>query len=357
MRYFIIAGEPSGDLHASHLMAEIRRLDENAIFMGMGGDRMQTNGLQTISHIKDFSVMGIIEVLMKVFTITKLFRTIKIAIQDFKPDRIILVDYGGFNLRIARFSKKQKIPVHFYILPKVWAWNEGRIKKIKKYVDKGYVIFPFEEAYFQKGGVDAVYVGNPVVEQIGQYLLNSHKEEQNPFQIALLPGSRDQELKLILPTMLSIAENFSNYQFVIAAPTKNELIPEVLPKNVRVEYNNTYSVVHTSKLAVVASGTATLETALLNTPQIVVYRASPISYAIGSRLVKIKFISPVNLILDQSLCTELIQNEFNKVNLEREVERCLDEAIQTKILKGYESLKSLLGNKNAAHEVAKNIVQ
>jgi lipid-A-disaccharide synthase len=356
MRYFIIAGETSGDLHGSGLMRELAALDEHAEFMGMGGDKMVSQGLNTVVHIDKMNFMGFYEVLNKLRQIRQSLKSMKHALTGFKPDHIILIDYGGFNLRMAKFAHKAGLRVHYYILPKVWAWNEGRIKKISRYVRKAYVIFPFEEGYFKKGGIDVEYCGNPSVEGLANFLNEGQKDEVNPHQIALLPGSRKQEIDRILPVMLSITKAFSNYQFVIAVGSQNCDIPQNLPKNVTIVTGSTYSVVRSSSAAIVTSGTANLETAILNTPQIVVYKANPLSYWIGKMVVKIKYISPVNLILNRTLCKELIQYECNKVNLSKSLEECLDEANAAKIRNGYAELRTLLGSRHPSAEIAKRIV-
>ncbi|MBI1305387.1 MAG: lipid-A-disaccharide synthase [Bacteroidetes bacterium] len=355
MKYFVIAGEASGDLHGSRLIRAIKKLDETAEFRGMGGDMMIEAGLDPIAHIREFSIMGFVEVLLKFVSIRKLFKRTESAISDFKPDKVILIDYGGFNLRMAKRVKKMGIPVHYYILPKVWAWNEGRVKKIRDFVDFAYVIFPFEEKWFKQRGVNAMYVGNPVVSTIETYRSVAGKTEPSENHIALLPGSRKQEIQRILPVMLLVAERFTNFEFTIAIREKSELIPETLPSNVRVETGNTYHTVMTSRLALVTSGTANLETAMLNTPQVVLYKASPLSYWIGKRVVKVKFISPVNLILNRALITELIQTDCNLINLERETERLLDGESANNIRAGYAELTEMLTSKDAAMETASAI--
>jgi len=356
MRYFIIAGEASGDLHASSLMNEIRGLDSNAEFKGMGGPQMIHEGLNVVHHMDEMNFMGFYEVVRNLRRVNKVLKHMKNALKDFKPDKLILVDYGGFNLRMAKYAKKIGIEVHFYILPKVWAWNEGRIKKIKKFVDKGYVIFPFEEEYFRRGGVDATYCGNPTVEGLSKFLESEFQKKVNDKQIALLPGSRPQEIERILSTMLSIVSSFANYQFVIAIGNNAHLLPEKLPANVTAMTGSTYSIVHTSKAAIVTSGTANLETALLMTPQIVVYKANPLSFFIGKRLVKVKFISPVNLILNKALLTELIQNDCNQVTLTKALEEVLDSTKSNEILDGYKQLQNQLGETHPSKEVASRII-
>ncbi len=356
MRYFIIAGEASGDLHASSIMKEIRGLDSSAEFQGMGGPQMIHEGLTVVHHMDEMNFMGFYEVVRNLSRVNKVLKNMKRALKNYKPQKLILVDFGGFNLRMAKYAKQLGIEVHFYILPKVWAWNESRLKKIKQFVDKGYVIFPFEEEYFRRGAVDATYCGNPTVEGLSAFFEHGLPKTVNPKQIALLPGSRPQEIKRILPVMLSIVPSFNNYQFVIAIGNNAHLLPEKLPANVTVVSGSTYSIVYASKAAIVTSGTANLETALLMTPQIVVYKANPLSYFIGKRLVKIKFISPVNLILNKPLCRELIQNDCNQVTLTKAVEEVLGKDKSSEILAGYEQLRKQLGDAHPSKEVASRII-
>lgn len=356
MKYFIIAGEASGDLHASDVVRELMALDDNAEIIGMGGALMQKAGAHLIVDYSAYSFMGFVEVIQNLRKISKLLKRIKSEIIQFKPDKVILVDYGGFNLKIARFCKEANIQTHFYILPKVWAWNEKRVKKIKMYVDHAYCIFPFEESYFNKHGVNAMYIGNPVVDQIIRFK-QTHPNIEIKDQIALLPGSRKQEVTRILPVMLAFANTKPELNFVIAAHDSKMFSTYQLPPNVRISDKGTYTVVASSKIAIVASGTATLETALLNTPQVVVYAANAFSYAIGKRLVKIKFISPVNLILDKLVIKELLQDDFNVVHLEIEINE-LSAPEQVKLIQdAYQNLWKVLSKKSAGRETAKNIIE
>lgn len=355
MKYFMIAGEPSGDLHGSSLMNEIRKQDDAAVFRGMGGAKMKHSGLDMVADIADNSIMGFWEVLIKIWKIKTLIDLLKSSMLQFQPDKVILIDYGGLNLRMARFAKSQNLEVHYYIPPKVWAWNEKRVHKIRKYTDQAYVIFPFEEEYFRKHNVAAHYVGNPVVQLVEDFQRKYSESRRLDNQIALLPGSRPQEIRRMLPVMLAMTPRFRNYQFVVAATNEQVIATMNLPENVKIVADDTYEVLRTSRIAVVTSGTANLEAALLDTPQIVVYKANPISYFIARNLIKVRYISPVNLILDKLVCTELIQNKFNAVDLEREVENLLMEENASRVMKGYGELRKQLGEKDAAFEAARSI--
>lgn len=354
MKYFVIAGEASGDLHGSDLVVALKANDPSAEIIGMGGDKMEHAGMVLFRHYSEYSFMGFVEVLFNLSKIRRLLKAIKAKIKTENPDHVVLIDYGGFNLKIAKFCKELGVPVHFYILPKVWAWNEKRVRKIRDYVDQGYCIFPFEEAYFKGHGVNAVYVGNPVVNQINRFLSN-HTVCRGKY-IALLPGSRDQEIYRILPTLLRYARKSPDKRFKLAAHDVSKYDGIDLPENVEICDKSTYETVANAKAAIVTSGTANLETALLKTPQVVVYQANRLSYEIGKRVVKIKYISPVNLILDRLLIKELIQSDFDVVHLEEEVEACLTGHTRKQILEGYNELADILENKNAGEVVAKHII-
>lgn len=357
MKYFIIAGEPSGDLHGSHLVADLCKVDIDAEIKGMGGDKMESAGMDLLVHYRDYSFMGFWEVLVNLRKIKSLLTVIKKAILEFHPDKVILIDYGGFNLKIARFCKEHGIETHFFILPKVWAWNEKRVNKIRSYVDHGYCIFPFEEMYFQNHGVHARYVGNPVQKQVSEYLDQSNPSEPIENRVALLPGSRKQEVEKMLPVMLKVAEKRPDLDFILAAHHKDMIAGFVLPENVHIATKSTFDTLRSSQAALVTSGTANLETALLGIPQVVCYKANPVSYFIGKRVVKINYISPVNLIMDKLVIKELIQNELNPVNLEHELNRLLDVSVANSIRKDYKQLADILGNKSATMETAKMIFE
>ena len=320
MKYYIIAGEASGDLHASNLMKALERKDKQSDFRFWGGDLMQSVGGTLVKHYRDLAFMGFIEVVRNLGTILGNLKFCKEDILTFKPDVLILIDYPGFNMRIAEFAKKHGIKVHYYISPQLWAWKENRIHKIKRDVDHMYVILPFEKDFYEsKHGFTVDFVGHPLIDAIEnrtaiqpKEFLDEHNLSDKPI-IALLPGSRKQEITKMLEVMLTMVEKFSTYQFVIAgAPSQDFEFykPFIRSENVSFLSNKTYDLLSIATAALVTSGTATLETALFKVPEIVCYKTSGISFAIGKRLVKLKYISLVNLILDKEVVKELIQDEF-----------------------------------------------
>ncbi len=367
MKYYIIAGEASGDLHASNLMREIKLLDEQANFRAWGGDLMQKEGATITKHYKDLAFMGFVEVVQNIRSISKNFKLCKSDILSYNPDILILVDYPGFNLRIAEFAHKHKIKTYYYISPKIWAWKKSRAWKIKKYIDKMFVIFPFEQDFYKQYDYKVHYVGNPLVDEIvkqkqhlqsREQFINSNKLSDKPI-IALLAGSRKQELKYILPEMLKIVNKYTDYQFIIAgAPSfsyenYSEYINDV---NVKLVFNQTYDLLKHSTAAIVTSGTATLETAVFNVPQVVVYKMMPIQYNIGKFFIKVKFFSLVNIIMDKEIVKELLQN-----NLEQQIDNELDKILNNKdyrntMLNNYEALIKKLGEQGASQRAAKQIV-
>lgn len=365
MKYYIIAGEASGDLHGSNLMKALQQKDLHAEFRFWGGDLMQKQGGTLVKHYRDLAFMGFLEVAMNLRTILNNIKFCKEDIKSNKPDVLILVDYPGFNLRIAKYAKELGIKVIYYISPQLWAWKEGRVEVIKKYVDEMMVILPFEEDFYKKHGVHSHFVGHPLLDAI-----SSLKEiDENDFKkenglndkeiIALLPGSRKQEVEKMLELMLSVRPHFTDYQFVIAgAPSlPKEFYQKYVDDNVHFVSNKTYDLLRCSKAALVTSGTATLETALLNIPEVVCYRGSKISYAIAKRLVKnIKYISLVNLIMDREVVKELIQNDLNTRNLVEELRKVLDGSQREKVLKDYELLREKLGGKGASEKAAEIIL-
>lgn len=368
MKYYLIAGEASGDLHASNLMKALKAKDPNAQFRFWGGDLMQNIGGEQVTHYQELAFMGFWEVFKNLFTLSKFIKQCKQDIERYLPDVLILVDYSGFNLRIAPFAKNLGIPVHFYIAPKVWAWNEKRVEKLKEFVDELYVIFPFEKDFFEKKHHYPVhFVGNPLQDVIAGRKPIDEKAFRKKFQlgekpiIALLPGSRTQEIKHMLPLMTELAEQFSDYQFVIAgAPKRNADFYSAISKNSTIGFvpNQTYDLLSISYAALVTSGTATLETALFKVPQVVCYKSSAVSYFIAKNLVKdLKYISLVNLVMDAPVVTELIQNEFNKTLLTKELTAILDETNRNSIFEKYFALEGKLGGKGASGNVAKTIVE
>lgn len=359
MKYFIIAGEASGDLHGSNLIKAIKHKDTHAEFNFWGGDLMKAEANGLLVHYKDVTIMGFVEVLFNIRTIFKNLETCKKQILFFKPDVVVLIDYPGFNLRIAEFCKSQGIKVVYYIAPKIWAWKEARGKKLEKYVDLLLIIFPFEVNYFKKWGVNTQYVGNPSVDEIESYKIHHPKQTQTKPSITLLPGSRKQEIKRILPIMLEVVPHFPNYNFVIAgAPGMDKSFYQpYLQSGVEVAFGKTYELLNNADAALVCSGTATLETALFNVPQVCGYVANSVSYAIAKALVKIKYISLVNLCLDKPAITELIQGDFTPEKIIAELHSVLPNgAKHDALMNDYQTLSKLLGGEGAGNLAAQHII-
>ncbi len=369
MKYYIIAGEASGDLHASNLMKALKKKDHKADFRFWGGDLMRSVGGTEVKHYRDLAFMGFAEVLMNLKTILNNIKFCKQDILNYQPDVLILVDYPGFNMRIAEFAKKEGIPVHYYISPQIWAWKENRIHKIKRDVDHMYVILPFEKDFYEKKHNYSVdFVGHPLLDAIAERsatdidgFLNEFGLNDQPV-IALLPGSRKQEIKKMLSVMLKMLPKYKDYQFVIAgAPSqKLEFYQEFIKDQptIKVVENRTYDLLSVAYAALVTSGTATLETALFKVPEVVCYKGNELSYQIGKRLVKnIKYISLVNLILDKEAVTELIQGDFNKNRLEEELEKILDKSFRKKIFGSYYELEQKLGGTGASEKTAELILK
>ena len=366
MKYYIIAGEASGDLHGSNLMKALIQKDPNAEFRFWGGDLMAAQGELLVKHYKDLAFMGFLEVAKNLRTILNNIKFCKQDIKSHKPDVLILVDYPGFNLRIAKFAKELGIKVVYYISPQLWAWKEGRVEIIKKYVDEMMVILPFEEDFYKKHGVHSHFVGHPLLDAIStleNITVDNFKAENGLNEkeiIALLPGSRKQEVEKMLKMMLSVRPYFKEYQFVIAgAPSlPRDFYEAYVDDNVHFVSNKTYDLLRCSKAALVTSGTATLETALLNIPEVVCYRGSKISYAIAKRLVKnIKYISLVNLIMNREVVKELIQDDLNTKNLVEELNKILEGEKRSQILNDYEFLREKLGGKGASEKAAEVILK
>jgi len=361
MKYYIIAGEASGDLHGSNLIKELQKLDANANIRAWGGDKMKATGATLVKHYKDLAFMGFAEIIKNLPEILKNFKFCKTDISAFQPDVIIFIDYPGFNLRMSKWAKENNYKTVFYISPQVWAWKESRIKNIKKYIDKMLVILPFEKEFYKKWNYEVEYVGHPLVNVIEDFK-NAHPEiHRTENTIALLPGSRRQEIKAKLPVMLQATKNFPQYQFIVAkAPSIDDEFYEEFIKdyqNVKVVSNETYPLLMKSVAALVTSGTATLETALFAVPEIVCYKASNISYQIAKRLVKLKFICLVNLIMDKEVVKELIQNDLTPGKITEELEKILsDSQKKEKMQKDYRELKQLLSEGgNASENAAKSI--
>jgi lipid-A-disaccharide synthase len=349
MKYYIIAGEASGDLHGSNLIRNLKELDQSADIRCWGGDKMQEAGGQLVKHYRELAFMGFVEVLMNIRTIFRNLRFCKQDILNYKPDTLILIDYPGFNLRISKWAKQQGIKVVFYISPQVWAWKENRVRSMKQCIDKMLVILPFEKDYYKnKWNWEVEYVGHPLVEVIEKHQLKSPAQplSDKPI-IALLPGSRKQEILKKLPVMLEVSASFPNYQFIVAkAPGVEEVFYDELLKqfsNVSYVSDQTYNLLVQSKAALVTSGTATLETALFGVPEVVCYKGSAISYQVAKRIVSVKYISLVNLIMDKLVVKELIQNDMNAVNVRKELQQLLSDDDKIKQIKeDYRQLKELL---------------
>ena len=362
MKYYIIAGEASGDLHGSNLMKAILVKDPTAEIRFWGGDLMQSVGGTLVKHYRDLAFMGFAEVIMNLRTILGNISVCKKDILQFQPDTLIYIDYPGFNMRIAKWAKKLGILNQYYISPQIWAWKENRIKDIKRDMDKMYVILPFEKDFYEKKHNFSVeFVGHPLIDAISnrdktsfEKFTSENKLSQKPI-IALLPGSRKQEIEKMLSIMLSVVDKFSDYQFVIAgAPSQEyDFYKQFLTtENVNFVSNKTYDLLSVSHAALVTSGTATLETALFKVPQIVCYKANRISYEIAKRIITLKFISLVNLIMDKEVVKELIQKELNTKNLETELNKIISGNQRQEMLSKYEILEQKLGGKGASEKTA-----
>ncbi|UMY65934.1 MULTISPECIES: lipid-A-disaccharide synthase [unclassified Flavobacterium] len=367
MKYYIIAGEASGDLHGSNLIKSLRQIDAEADIRCWGGDLMQQAGGTLVKHYRDLAFMGFAEVVSNLSTILKNIRFCKDDIAEFAPDALIFIDYPGFNMRIAKWAKEKGIPTHYYISPQIWAWKENRIKAIRRDVDEMYVILPFEKDFYEgKHGYDVTFVGHPLIDAIKDRqpiaqadFLAMHQLDDKPI-VALLPGSRKQEITKMLEVMLSVVPDFPTHQFVIAgAPGQEPAFYERFldGKNVRFISNRTYDLLEHADAALVTSGTATLETALFKVPEVVCYRGSWISYQIAKRIITLKYISLVNLIMDAPVVTELIQNELTTDNLRRELAKLLDPTHRKNLLSQYDALEEKLGGVGASSTTAKAIFE
>jgi lipid-A-disaccharide synthase len=365
MKYYLIAGEASGDLHGANLMKALKNEDPQADFRFWGGDLMKATGGVEVKHYRDLAFMGFAEVILNLGTILKNIKLCKKDIEAYNPDVIIFIDYPGFNLRIAKWARQKGYKTHYYISPQIWAWKEGRIKEIKKDVDEMYVILPFEKDFYEnKHKFPVHFVGHPLIDAIynrKQVLPETFKKENGlddrPI-IALLPGSRKQEITKMLEIMISVAKDFKNYQFVIAgAPSQDKSFYETFlsTKNVHFVTNKTYDLLSISDAALVTSGTATLETALFKVPQVVCYKGSRVSYEIAKRVIKLEYISLVNLILNKTVVTELIQTDFNKKRLKEELTNILDPYKRAAMFLDYYELEKALGGRGASEKTAKLI--
>ncbi|MGC4040437.1 MAG: lipid-A-disaccharide synthase [Flavobacterium sp.] len=366
MKYYIIAGEASGDLHGSNLMKALYKEDPSAEIRFWGGDLMQGVGGTLVKHYRDLAFMGFAEVVMNLKTILDNIKFCKADIEKFHPDVIIFIDYPGFNMRIAKWAKQKGIKTHYYIAPQIWAWKENRIKAVKSDFDKLFVILPFEKDFFEvKHNFPVEFVGHPLIDAIH----NRSKTDEPAFRkennlderpiIALLPGSRKQEIAKMLSVMLSIVADFPEHQFVIAgAPSQEFNFYEqfLTTKNVKFVSNKTYDLLSVATAALVTSGTATLETALFKVPEVVCYKGSWASYQIAKRIITLKYISLVNLIMDEEVVTELIQDKLNPKNLKKELAKLLDDKYRMTLMEKYDKLETKLGGIGASEKTAKLIL-
>jgi lipid-A-disaccharide synthase len=365
MKYYIIAGERSGDLHGSNLIKGIRKNDPDAQIRAWGGDMMQDAGAKIVKHYRDMAFMGFFEVIKNLPTILGFLSFCKKDIKNFQPDVVILIDYAGFNMRVAKFAKTNGFKTFYYISPKVWAWNQSRALKIKQFVDKMFVIFPFEKAFFQKFDYEVEYVGNPLFDAIDDFTPNPNFRKdtrlgQKPI-IALLPGSRKQEVETMLGLMMSQVYEFPDYQFVIGAVSNlpKELYARwqsIFP--VKIVMDDAYNLLSVADAALVTSGTATLETALFNIPQVVCYKGGWAAYQVYKRVIRVPFVSLVNLIAGREVVKELLQNDLTKENLFTELSKItINQTTRQNQLDGYAEIKNILGEKGASERTGKLMVE
>ncbi len=371
MRYYLIAGEASGDLHGSNLIKGIREIDSNAQIRCWGGDLMKEAGADLVKHYKEGAIMGFVEVVANLGKLAKNLNDCKNDIINYNPDILILIDYPGFNFRIAKFAKENGIRVFYYIAPKVWAWKEKRVHRLKQYVDRLFIIFPFEIEYFRKWGINAIYNGNPLLDSVDNH--SSALESRESFAqragispsattVALLAGSRKSEIKYLLPRMIAVAKKHPDYQFLMAcAPSmEEEFYNKIIGKqctNIKLLFGQTYSALRHSDAAIISSGTASLEAALIGVPQVVCYGGNEISYQIARRVVKLKYISLANLIMDKGLFKELIQHDCTPEKIDTELDTLLhNNGYREKMMADYKDVRSILGGKGASAKVAQAMI-
>lgn len=365
MKYYIIAGERSGDLHGANLYKALKRHDPEAVGMGIGGDYLKEAGVRLSKNYEELALIGFLEVIEKLGVIRAALKQVKKELEEQKPDVLILIDYAGFNMRVAKFAKTIGIKIFYYISPKIWAWNQSRAFKIKRLVDRMFVILPFEKEFYKRFDYEVDYVGNPVLDAIQDFspnlsFISDNKLDDKPM-IAVLPGSRKNEIESTLFRMLSILPAFPDHQFVVAAvgnhPAKYY---EQFRRNGRVQIvmDQTYDLLHRAEIALVASGTATLETALFRVPQVVCYRVNALSYFIAKQLIKVKFISLVNLIADRKVVTELIQDDFTPANVRDEMHKIeMGAPGRLEIMQGYDEVKEKIGDAGASERAAELMVR
>jgi lipid-A-disaccharide synthase len=367
MKYYLIAGEASGDLHGSNLMKGIREADKNANFRYFGGDLMQNQGGTLVKHYREMAFMGVVKVLLNLSTIGRNLSLCRSDILEFQPDVIILIDFPGFNIRIAKYAKKKGFKVFYYISPKVWAWNKGRIKTIRETISKMFVILPFEVEFYRNYDFNAEYHGNPILDAIQEKMDEKGKTPELTPEgiylgkpvIALLPGSRKQEIHYCLPEMLAVISHFPEYQFIIAgAPGIDPSLYKTYIKghNASIVYNQTYDLLKRASAAVVTSGTATLETALMMVPEVVCYKMGSFTYNVGKHFVHIRFFSLVNLIMGKEVVKELLQSDISR-NIIEELKRILfDNNYRQAMLDNYVDLRNILGSPGASGRVGRRVV-
>lgn len=365
MKYYLIAGEASGDLHASKLMQEILKNDPNADFRFFGGDLMKSIGGTLVKHYRELAFMGPWEIIKNLNTIKANFTICKNDIKLWKPDVVIFIDYPAFNLKIAKMVKSLNIKTIYYISPKVWVWKKSRIKSIKKYIDRMYVIFPFEVDFYKKHNFNVKYLGNPTVDAVFEstskfkdklQFIEHHNIENKPI-IALLPGSRIHEISKMLPTMTNVSKSFPNYQFVIAGMSSigKQVYQKYTNSNLKIIFDDTFNLLKFSNSAIVTSGTATLETALLKIPQVVCYKTSKLSYSIGKLFINIKFFSLVNILMNKQVVVELLQNNL-EADIIHELKNITEnENYRSQMLSSYNELEKLLGKKGASERIVRDI--
>lgn len=364
LKLYFLAGEPSGDLHGKNLIAELLQLRPDIEMRGMGGDGMEGLGVKLVRHIRHTSFMGWAEVIKNLGTIKQLFRDVKADILDFKPDAVVMIDYPGFNIRMAEWLKGKGIKVLYYISPQVWAWKKGRVKKIKAYVDRMFTILPFEKEFYAKEGVDVEYVGHPLLDEIAQYQpknedLRTQLKPDGEKLLLLLPGSRKMEISRMLPVMLQAAKRFPHLKVAIAGAPSQEAeyyAQFTQGQTVPVVQGRTYDLLSLADYAFVCSGTATLETALFGVPEVVCYAGPWLSVQLARLLIKVDYISLVNLIMGRLTVTELIQKDLTPAKLESELKKLMEPQSAAKLAADYAALKQLLGNAGASRKCAEGML-
>lgn len=364
MKYYLIAGEASGDMHGANLMRAILAKDSQASFRFWGGDRMAQWGGAPVVHYRHMAFMGFWEVVKNLRTISRFLKQCKQDIRDFQPDVLVLIDYPGFNMRMAAYAKSLGIQVAYYISPQVWAWKKNRVFQLKRTVDEMITILPFEKEFYAGFDMPVHYVGHPLIdaiEEVSQWKVMAPEDWQHSRPIiALLPGSRKQEIEAMLPVMLKVRQHFPEHRFILAqAPSQSDAFYDALIGEADIERcrEATYPLLACATAALVASGTATLETALFKVPEVVCYKGSAISYAIAKQLVKIKYISLVNLVVNREMVKELIQNDFNEKQVRTNLQALLDPTRREQIAKDYAELESILGGGGASERAAEIVVQ